>query len=107
MAHKAADSGYLITVGKVSMGYNDGSLTALIHCDSPTGNLNANVQVFSRILRRFPGGSDERKAYIRVSTQDSKNYNAQYYMLLKLKAMLDDKTVFSKFDGRNLKIQFF
>jgi hypothetical protein len=93
---------FIVTVGKCSLGYNDAAVTTLADLRSSLGSLCTNQQVFARVLRRSPDSL--RKFYFRISESDSKSYNAQVFMLHKLKAYMNEE-IFSGFSGGNLTLE--
>lgn len=98
---KTASECFIVTVGKCSLGYNDSCISTLADLRSSMSSLCNNQQVFARVLREGPEAS--RKFYFRISDLDSKSYNAQVILLLKLKAYMGAE-VFSGFNGKNLEI---
>lgn len=98
---KVASECFIVTVRKCSLGYNDPSVTTSADLCSSTGSLCNNQQVFARILRASPDSL--RKFYFRFSSLDSKSYNEQVVMLIKLKAYMGSE-VFSGFNGKNLEL---
>lgn len=103
-AAKASSDGFLISVGKCSLGFNDESIRTLLDCRSTSTakSLDASNQIFSRILRRAPDGA--RKSYFRVSNADSESYNRQVLVLHKLKELMRD-SIFRGYDGTNLRLE--
>lgn len=98
---KASDSGFYVTVGKCSLGFNDESISTLLDCKS-SGSLDNSNQIFARILRRSKRCAT--KSYFRVSNTDTSSYNQNVFMLHKLKALMSHQ-IFSGYNGRNLKVQ--
>jgi hypothetical protein len=101
---RSSPNGFLISVGKCTLGFNDESIKTLLDCrstDSPTSLDNSN-QIYARILRRATDGS--RKSYFRISNADSESYNNQVLMLYRLKALMST-SIFSRFNGTNLKLE--
>lgn len=91
----------LIVVGKGVLGFNDSYITTLIDMRS-SSNLDASFQLFARVLRRHPHGI--KKAYYRVSLDNSKSYNKQVLIGHKMLALME-RGIYTRYSGKNLRLE--
>lgn len=98
---KKSKLGFIVTVGKCSLGYSDRTITCLADFRSSLNSLSTNFQLFARVLRQ--SSDDIHKLYIRVSNDNSVEYNKNVMLLHKLDAFLE-RHVFTQFDGSNLTL---